>query len=58
MTTGHFLPVCSAISQRLHVDKIIDYLKANKFFVRYTRYAYAFRVDEAPMVFITEKKQD
>lgn len=55
---GTFLPICSAISQKAHVDKILDYLRSNKFFVKYTRYAYAYRVEEIPVVFITEKKSE
>lgn len=42
---GTFLPVCSAVGQRLHCDKILEYLRSNKFFVRYQRYAYAYRVE-------------
>lgn len=55
---GTFLPVCSAVALRSHCDKILEYLRGNKFFARYQRYAYAYRVEETPVVFITEKKQE
>jgi hypothetical protein len=38
------------------VSTILDYLKESPHFKKFNRIAYAYRVDEVPVVFITEKK--
>lgn len=38
------------------IQSILDYLHETAHFKKYNRCAYAYRVDEAPAVFITEKK--
>lgn len=38
------------------IQSILDYLHDTPHFKKYNRTAYAFRVEEAPVVFITEKK--
>ena len=60
---GKFLPICSSISDRgillVHsasIQCILDYLQETPHFKKYNRVAYAYRVEEIPVVFITEKK--
>ena len=60
---GKFLPICSSISDRCifevttaAIGSIIEYLKESPHFSNYNCIAYAYRVEEVPVVFITEKK--
>lgn len=38
------------------INTILEYLKETPHFKKFNRVAYAYRVDEMPVVFITEKK--
>lgn len=38
------------------IQYILDYLHETSHFKKYNRVAYAYRVEEVPIVFITEKK--
>ena len=60
---GKFLPLCSSISDRSlpyyildSIENILEYVKESAHFKKYNRIAYAYRVEEMPVVFITEKK--
>ena len=38
------------------IQSILDYVRETAHFKKYNRIAYAYRVEETPIVFITEKK--
>jgi hypothetical protein len=46
--------LCSAISSKSHIDKIILYLRSNHNFLKYNKFIYGFRLEQGEEVFITE----
>ena len=50
--------LCSAISSKDHIDKIVLYLRNNHNFLKYNKYIYSFRLEHVGSdLFITEGVQ-
>jgi len=49
--------LCSAITSKDHIDKIILFLRNNQNFQKYNKFIYAFRLEQQPnqnQVFLTQ----
>ncbi len=56
---GLMRALCSAISSKDHIDKIILFLRNNQNFQKYNKFIYAFRLEQQPNthLFLTQEQQ-